>query len=90
MPRQKIVVNLAPADIKKEGSFYDLPIALAILRASNQVDLPTLDQYLVMGELSLDGQLRPLRGICPLQSKLENKDLKDLYYPKKTQGKRPL
>ena len=82
MPRQKIVVNLAPADIKKEGSFYDLPIALAILIASNQVDLPTLNQYLVMGELSLDGQLRPLRGILPIAIEARKQGFKGFILPK--------
>lgn len=82
MPRQKIVVNLAPANIKKEGSFYDLPIALAILIASNQVDLPTLNQYLVMGELSLDGQLRPLRGILPIAIEARKQGFKGFILPK--------
>jgi magnesium chelatase family protein len=82
MPRQKVVVNLAPADIKKEGSFYDLPIALAILSASNQVDLPALDQYLVMGELSLDGQLRPLRGILPIAIEARKNGFKGFILPK--------
>ena len=82
MPRRKVVVNLAPADIKKEGSFYDLPIALAILSASNQVDLPALDQYLVMGELSLDGQLRPLRGILPIAIEARKNGFKGFILPK--------
>ena len=82
MPRQKVVVNLAPADIKKEGSFYDLPIALAILSASNQVDLPALDEYLVMGELSLDGQLRPLRGILPIAIEARKNGFKGFILPK--------
>ena len=82
MPRQKIVVNLAPADIKKEGSFYDLPIALAILSASNQVDLPSLDKYLVMGELSLNGQLRPLRGILPIAIEARKQGFKGFILPK--------
>ena len=82
MPRQKIMVNLAPADINKEGSFYDLPIALSILRASNQVDLPTLDQYLVMGEFSLDGQLRPLRGILPIAIEARKQGFKGFILPK--------
>src|SRR5690606_28973430 len=54
MPRQKIVVNLAPADIRKEGSAYDLSIALGVLAASGQVQETLLSDYLVLGELSLD------------------------------------
>ncbi|MFM9074076.1 MAG: YifB family Mg chelatase-like AAA ATPase, partial [Bacteroidota bacterium] len=74
MPRTKVVVNLAPADIRKEGSAYDLPIALAILQASEQIDSSLLDGYVIMGELSLDGQLRPIRGALPIaiQSRREN------------------
>ena len=76
------MVNLATADINKEGSFYDLPIALSILRASNQVDLPTLNQYLVMGEFSLDGQLRPLRGILPIAIEARKQGFKGFILPK--------
>ncbi len=62
MPRQRILVNLAPADRKKEGSAYDLAIAIGILAASGQVELPTLENSMLMGELSLDGSLAPVRG----------------------------
>ncbi len=65
-PRRKVVVNLAPADIRKEGSSYDLPIALGILHASEQAKLPDLEQYLIMGELALDGILRPIKGVLPI------------------------
>ncbi|WP_316750446.1 YifB family Mg chelatase-like AAA ATPase [Pedobacter gandavensis] len=66
MPRQKIVINLAPADIRKEGSAYDLPIAIAILAASGQIEATETDQYFIMGELSLDGGLQPIRGALPI------------------------
>lgn len=66
MPRKKTVVNLAPADIRKEGSSYDLPIALCVLQASGQITSDKLDQYLIMGELSLDGNLRPIKGALPI------------------------
>src|SRR5215217_4240009 len=59
MPRQKIVINLAPADIRKEGSAYDLPIAIGILAASGQIESAEADKYFIMGELSLDGGLQP-------------------------------
>lgn len=66
MPRQKIVVNLAPADIRKEGSSYDLPIAIAILAASGQLETQELANYFIMGELSLDGGLQPIKGALPI------------------------
>lgn len=69
MPRQKIVVNLAPADLRKEGSSYDLTVAIGILAASGQlIEQPnrSLDSCLIMGELSLDGQLRPIKGALPI------------------------
>lgn len=66
MPRKKTVVNLAPADIRKEGSAYDLPIALCILRASGQIQAAALEAYIIMGELALDGTLRPIRGVLPI------------------------
>jgi len=66
MPRQKVVVNLAPADIRKEGSSYDLPIGLGILKASEQVSFPELEEYVIMGELALDGKLRPVKGVLPI------------------------
>ncbi|MFT6216519.1 MAG: magnesium chelatase family protein, partial [Roseivirga sp.] len=65
MPRQKVVVNMAPADIKKEGSAYDLPIALGVLTASSQIHADDLEKYVVMGELALDGNLRPIKGVLP-------------------------
>ena len=62
MPNQKIVVNMAPANIRKEGSSYDLPIAAGILASSTQMRPDALGNYLIMGELALDGQIRPIRG----------------------------
>lgn len=73
-PRIKVVVNLAPADIRKEGSAYDLPIALGILKASGQITAEHLDKFVIMGELSLDGEVRPIKGVLPIaiQSRKEN------------------
>lgn len=65
-PRQKIIVNMAPADIRKEGSAYDLPLAAAILAASNQITDKNLINYTMMGELSLDGTLQPIKGVLPV------------------------
>ena len=60
---------MAPADIKKEGSAYDLPIAIAILAASGQIESEMLREYMLMGELSLDGGLNPVRGALPMALK---------------------
>jgi len=81
-PRQKVVVNMAPADIKKEGSAYDLPIGLAILKASGQITAPELDQYVIMGELSLDGELRPVKGVLPIAIEARKQGLKGFILPK--------
>src|SRR5688500_3516290 len=74
MPRKKTVVNLAPADIRKEGSAYDLGIALCILKASGQILTEKLEEFIIMGELTLDGTLRPIKGVLPIaiQAKREN------------------
>lgn len=64
-PNKKIVVNLAPADIPKEGPVYDLPIAIAILLADGKLTLPGIDEYVLIGELSLDGNLRAVNGVLP-------------------------
>ncbi|MFC7525259.1 YifB family Mg chelatase-like AAA ATPase [Parapedobacter sp. GCM10030251] len=67
MPRQKIVVNLAPADIRKEGSSYDLAIAIGILASSKQIaHVPLLTDFLMLGELSLDGSIQPVKGALPI------------------------
>lgn len=73
MPGKKIVVNMAPADIRKEGSAYDLPIAIGILAASGQINDQLLSKLLIMGELSLDGGIMPIRGSLPMavQARLE-------------------
>jgi len=65
-PGKQITVNMAPADIRKEGAAYDLPIALGILAASEQIKCEELDQFMIMGELSLDGNLQPVRGALPM------------------------
>ena len=62
MPHNKITVNLAPADVKKEGAYFDLPIAIAILAASQQIDHTRVGRYMMMGELSLDGTIQPISG----------------------------
>ena len=66
IPGKKIVINLAPADMHKQGSGYDVPIALGIIAASGQRNLPELEKYLIMGELGLDGSIRPVSGSLPM------------------------
>lgn len=82
MPRQKVVVNLAPADIRKEGSAYDLPIALGILKASEQIIAEELEKYVIMGELALDGELRPIKGALPIAIEARKNGFKGFILPK--------
>ena len=81
MPRQRVVVNLAPADLRKEGSAYDLPIAMGILQASEQVSFPNLHDYVLMGELSLDGKLRPIKGVLPIAIEARKRGFKGFILP---------
>ncbi|GAI99212.1 unnamed protein product [marine sediment metagenome] len=80
-PMQRITVNLAPADIKKEGPIFDLSIALAILVASKQVKPDLLNEYLIMGELSLDGSIKPVNGMLPIALMAKNISKKKLLVP---------
>ena len=82
MPRQKVVINLAPADIKKEGSSYDLPIAIGIMQASEQVVFPEMEKYVIMGELALDGKLRRIKGVLPIAIEARKKGFKGFILPK--------
>jgi magnesium chelatase family protein len=81
-PRIKVVVNMAPADVRKEGAAYDLPIALAILKANAQIEAETLENYLIMGEMALDGSLRPIRGVLPIAIEARKKGFKGFVLPK--------
>lgn len=82
MPRNKVVVNLAPADIRKEGSAYDLPIALSVLQASAQMEANDLERYVIMGELALDGTLRPIKGVLPIAIQSRREKFKGFVLPK--------
>lgn len=82
LPGKKIVINMAPADIRKEGSSYDLTIALGILAASEQMKSPDIDQYIIMGELSLDGGLQPIKGALPIAIEARKKGFKGFILPK--------
>jgi len=81
LSRRKTVVNLAPADIRKEGSAYDLPIALCMLHASEQIAAKELDRYIIMGELSLDGQMRPIKGVLPIAIEARKQGFKGFVLP---------
>ena len=81
-PNKKIVVNLAPADIKKEGTNYDLPIAIGILAQDGVLDCEKFKDYVFVGELSLDGILRPINGILPIVSGLKNIGISKIVVPK--------
>lgn len=81
MPRKRTVVNMAPADIRKEGSAYDLPIALCILEASEQISTSKLEKFVIMGELALDGVLRPIKGVLPIAIQGRKEGFKGLIVP---------
>lgn len=80
-PRGKIIINLSPADIRKEGSSYDLPIAIGILAASGQIPTDKIPLYLLVGELSLDGSLQPVRGALPIAILARKKGLRGVLLP---------
>ena len=83
MPRTKIVVNLAPADIKKSGTAFDLPIAMGILAASEQIpNAESLEKYIIMGELSLDGEIRSIKGALPIAIQARKENFTGLIVPK--------
>lgn len=81
-PGKKIVINMAPADIRKEGSAYDLTLAVGILAASGQLLSEELHHYIIMGELSLDGSLQPIKGVLPIAIKAREEGFKGFILPK--------
>jgi magnesium chelatase family protein len=82
LPGKKIIINMAPADIRKEGAAYDLTLAVGILAASNQIKSDTIATYMMMGELSLDGSLQPIRGALPIALKAKENGFLHLILPK--------
>src|ERR1044072_1334669 len=80
-PRFRTVVNMAPADIKKAGSAYALPITLGIIAASGQMPGEMLSQYTIMGELSLDGTIQPIKGALPIAIQARREGFKGLIVP---------
>ena len=81
IPGKRIVINLAPADLHKNGSGYDLPIAIGIIAASGQVDLPLCERYMLMGELGLDGSVRDIPGALPFAELSAQEGLEGIVLP---------
>ena len=83
VPGKRIVINMAPADIRKEGSAYDLPLAIAILAASEQIHVPDekLSKFMIMGELSLDGSIRAIKGVLPIALNAKEEGFEGLIVP---------
>jgi len=82
MPGKKVVINMAPADIRKEGSAYDLPLAIGILAASEQMKCNRLERCIIMGELSLDGAIQPVKGALPIALQAKNEGFTTCIFPK--------
>jgi len=81
-PRLKTIINLAPADLRKEGSAFDLPMAIGILAATGMIPRTGLDQFFIMGELSLDGSLRPIKGALPIAIQARKEQFKGMILPR--------
>ncbi len=82
IPGKKIIINMSPADLRKEGSAYDLTLAVGILAASKQIVAEHLEEYLIMGELSLDGSLQPIKGALPIAIKARDEGFKYIILPR--------
>lgn len=85
LPRQKVVVNLAPADVRKEGSAFDLPITLSILHASSQLKSTRIEECIIMGEVALNGDLRPIKGMLPIAIEAKRQGFKYILLPKENE-----
>lgn len=81
-PRTRVVVNMAPADIRKEGALFDLPLAIGILAASNQLSRARLNDYVILGELSLDGTVQNVRGVLPIALQSSKEGFKGIIVPR--------
>jgi magnesium chelatase family protein len=81
MPGRRVIVNMAPADLKKEGAAYDLPLAIGILSASSQILCADIEKYVIMGELSLDGTIKPFRGVLPIAIEARKRGFKGFILP---------
>jgi len=81
LPGKKLTINMAPADLRKEGSAYDLTLAIGILISSGQIQAEHVEEYLIMGELSLDGSLQPIKGALPIAIKAREEGYKGFFLP---------
>lgn len=81
IPGKRVIINMAPADVKKEGSAYDLPLAIGILAANEQIPSSELKEFIIMGELSLDGKLVPVKGVLPIAINARSEGFKKLIVP---------
>lgn len=81
LPRKQVVINMAPADIRKEGAAYDLPLAVGILAATEQIQSDLLSETMLMGELSLDGELQAIKGALPMAIQAQKEGFKNLILP---------
>lgn len=81
-PTANLTINLSPADLKKEGSGFDLPMAIGILAADNKIDYSQLDKYMLVGELGLDGKIKPVRAVLPIAIRARKEKFKGLIVPK--------
>jgi magnesium chelatase family protein len=82
MPRKQVVINMAPADIRKEGSAYDAALAIGMLAGDEKIKSEELEKYVIMGELSLDGSLQPIKGVLPIAIKAREEGYKGFILPK--------
>lgn len=82
IPGKKITINMAPADLRKEGAAYDLSIAIGILAASDQITAENIQDYVIMGELSLDGTLQPIKGVLPIAIQAREEGFKGIILPR--------
>ena len=83
LPTTQLVINMAPADLRKEGAAYDLPLAMGMLASTKGIGVDKIEKYLIMGELSLDGSIQPIRGALPMAIKAREKGFKGFILPKK-------
>ncbi|TAN39884.1 MAG: ATP-binding protein, partial [Nitrospirae bacterium] len=82
IPGKGVTINMAPADVKKEGSAYDLTMAIGILAANDKIKSENLGEYIIMGELSLDGELRSIKGVLPIALEAKDRGFKAIILPK--------
>ena len=82
-PGRQVVINMAPADVRKEGASYDLPLSVGVLAADEKISKEFLESFLIMGELSLDGSLNPVRGILPIALKAREEGFRGIIVPVK-------